>query len=196
MGQRLNLEITAHGEVLANAYYHWSAYTESTAELAKMVLDMRSSVNKETEPIITAIKLLEATGAGFNKDEIENIKDEVAKGKLPKELLTYKFAPCVDRNEGILGVSRKETEDIRGWAEGTCQIDLAANRVNFGVVWEIYEDDYDSKEEYKERISDAVELPYDLADMSIEEAYKFFEIVKGGAVTYKDKTGTYYSAIY
>lgn len=33
MGQSLNIEIWNNGEVLANAYYHWSAYTESAAKI-------------------------------------------------------------------------------------------------------------------------------------------------------------------
>lgn len=28
MGQRLNIEIHENGKCLANAYYHWSGYTE------------------------------------------------------------------------------------------------------------------------------------------------------------------------
>ena len=39
MGQRLNVEIWNNGEVLANAYYHWSAYTESAAHIVDKALN-------------------------------------------------------------------------------------------------------------------------------------------------------------
>ena len=35
MGQRLNLEIRKKGKPLANAYYHWSAYTGSSYALVE-----------------------------------------------------------------------------------------------------------------------------------------------------------------
>lgn len=33
MGQRLNIEIISGDKVLANAYYHWSAYSRIAIEL-------------------------------------------------------------------------------------------------------------------------------------------------------------------
>ena len=197
MGQRLNLEIMSSDEVLANAYYHWSAYTGSSADLMMQVLKgMASFRGKDMEPIVVAVKLLESTGAGTNANEIELIKKEVEKKHLPKELAKYKYKPCVNRNEGIISVSRAGIDDTRSWAEGTVQIDLDTGRVNFAVLWEITKEDCDSEEEYKERIADAYELDYDLADMSTEEATDFAEVVHHNIVTYKDKTGTYYSTIY
>lgn len=35
MGQRLNIEIWKDGKVLANAYYHWSAYSVCAVDLAR-----------------------------------------------------------------------------------------------------------------------------------------------------------------
>lgn len=197
MGQRLNLEIMSSGEVLANAYYHWSAYTESSADLMVQVLKgMTSFKGKDMEPIVVAVKLLESTGAGTNANEIDRIKEEVEKKHLPKELAKYKYKPCVDRNEGVISVSRKGIEETRDWAEGTVQIDLDTDRVSFNVLWEIVRDDFDSEEEYyKERIADAYELDYDLLNMSKEEALDFAEVVHHNIVIYKDKTGTYCSAI-
>lgn len=197
MGERLNLEIMSGGKVLANAYYHWSAYTESSADLMVQVLKgMTSFKGKDMEPTVVAVKLLESTGAGTNANEIELIKKEVEKRHLPKELAKYKYKPCVDRNEGIISVSRKGTEEARWWAERTLQTDLDTDRVSFKVLWKIVRDDFDSEEEYKERIADAYELDYDLLNMSKEEALDFAEVVHHNIVTYKDKTGTYYSAIY
>jgi len=39
MGQRLNIEILKGGKILANAYYHWSAYTLPALELCKGIIE-------------------------------------------------------------------------------------------------------------------------------------------------------------
>lgn len=38
MGQRLNIEIIREGNLLTNAYYHWSGYTSSAITLSKLAL--------------------------------------------------------------------------------------------------------------------------------------------------------------
>ena len=99
MGQRLNLEIRYGKEVLANAYYHWSAYTNSTLELANTIVE--EIINKNIkfnrllwhERIMEAVKVLELTGAGVNKEEKEEIKSM-------RFLNVEEFKNCVDRNEG------------------------------------------------------------------------------------------------
>ena len=39
MGQRLNIEIKKDSKVLANAYYHWSAYTSSALQMLPKSID-------------------------------------------------------------------------------------------------------------------------------------------------------------
>lgn len=49
MGQRLNIEVHYDGELLANAYYHWSAYTSSSLNLLGKVIEAyknRTEINK------------------------------------------------------------------------------------------------------------------------------------------------------
>ena len=40
MGQRLNISLESDGEVVANAYYHWSAYTGSAAYLVQGICEV------------------------------------------------------------------------------------------------------------------------------------------------------------
>ena len=68
MGQRLNIEIKENGTTLANAYYHWSAYTDSSLELTEHILKNIDSVEHENSTV-KAIKLLETTGAGLTEQE-------------------------------------------------------------------------------------------------------------------------------
>ena len=44
MGQRLNIEIKKDSKVLANAYYHWSAYTSSALQMLGGKDDMSTRV--------------------------------------------------------------------------------------------------------------------------------------------------------
>ena len=191
MGQRLNLEFTASGKVLANAYYHWSGYTNSSVELMKQVLTSETFKDKTISPIIKAVKLLEETGAGINLTEEENIK----KSKLPKELADYKFKDCESRNEGILAVTEKGIKETQSWAEGAVRIDLETNRILFTSLFEVNEEYYD-EDEIEEIKTKAIDLPYNLFDMSIDEALEFAKLVEEHIWNYKNNNGIYYSAIY
>ena len=41
MGQRLNIEIVKNGEVLANSYYHWSGFSNSSIDLAIRIINKK-----------------------------------------------------------------------------------------------------------------------------------------------------------
>ena len=144
MGQRLNLEIRYGKEVLANAYYHWSAYTNSTLELANTIVE--EIINKNikfnrllwNERIMEAVKVLELTGAGINKEEKEEIKSM-------RFLNVEEFKNCVDRNEGLISVSKKGISNNQYWAEHTCIIDVKDMSLDISDMFYIQ-----TKEEFKE----------------------------------------------
>ena len=64
MGQRLIITIVENGKALANAYYHWSAYTKAAMMLTEDVLLAISNYKKTmTNNKLIAIRALEKTGA-------------------------------------------------------------------------------------------------------------------------------------
>ena len=73
MGQRLNIEIKRRkdNKVLANSYYHWSAYTSSSLHLAEEIIEnIYDIIRKEkVSDEIKAIQLLQTTGAGLMENE-------------------------------------------------------------------------------------------------------------------------------
>lgn len=70
MGQRLVIEIKEGDTVLANAYYHWSGYTETSLNLLNEVMNKGIFNNipikfSKGDEQLYAIKLLETTGAKY-----------------------------------------------------------------------------------------------------------------------------------
>lgn len=127
MGQRLNIEIWNNGEVLANAYYHWSAYTAEAAGLVGSALKyIENNPIPNENDLLYAIRVLEATGAGLTDREIE-------RAKLLAALDGATFAECNGRNCGLIGISEDEISETRLWQEGSVYIFLDEKRVSFRV---------------------------------------------------------------
>lgn len=125
MGQRLNIEITANDKLLANCYYHWSAYTSSAKILTRQIL-LYLKNSRTTEPLLKAIRCLEKTGAGLTKFELEDVK------KLyPKR--TFKKAK--DRNTGLIAITQQGMNETRRWEEGRVTVDITNNTLNFDVFF-------------------------------------------------------------
>ena len=73
MGQRLNVEILNKGTLMANAYYHWSAYTSSSLDIIEQILKSSKDAfeKKGIRNIFdAAIDMLESTGAKLTHDEL------------------------------------------------------------------------------------------------------------------------------
>lgn len=142
MGQRLNLEIWNKGEVLANAYYHWSAYTSSAAGLVSRALDyIKSNPIQDDNYLLYAIRILEATDAGLTTREIERARNRsVLDGAI--------FAECQGRDAGLIGISEEEISETRYWSEGSAYIYLDEERVSFRVFF--YQDKWEWEKEQRE----------------------------------------------
>ena len=88
MGQRLEILIMKDGKELANAYYHWSAYTSSSFELAKnIVIAIKNRRVRQKDELKKAIRLLEITGAGVTPNEKDYLK-------VGERFRNFKFMPC------------------------------------------------------------------------------------------------------
>lgn len=128
MGQRLNIEIVNGEKVLANCYYHWSAYTRPALELTKIVIEEYQNSNMDIG-IGLAVSLLEATGGGITEEERININKKSAKYR------GIKFKDAISRNEGLISVTENGIEETRGWEEGRVTIDLDSKTFNLQVAY-------------------------------------------------------------
>ena len=149
MGERLNLEIWNNGEVLANAYYHWSGFTDSAAAIVTQALNyIKSNSVKNDNSLLYAIRVLEATGAGLTDREIEYIKNL-------DELSNENFAPCNGRNAGLIGITPNEILETRRWQEHAAYIFIDEKRVSFRVFWtqKKWKYEHEQKEEYGKNVN-------------------------------------------
>lgn len=152
MGQRLNIEIKINGEVQANAYYHWSGYTSSAIKLTEQILLQREDFLDRIEPKLSAIKLLETTGAGLTPKELEIAKEEYSE---------VTFGKCNGRNSGLIAVSEKGMNETRLWEEARVTIDFDKETVDFNV-WSIWD-----KEEYLDEYEKLPEKEINDSDFNI-----------------------------
>lgn len=175
MGQRLNLEIWNNGKVLANAYYHWSAYTLSAAEVVKTALNYIKNNTVENENILLyAIRVLEATGAGLTEQEIKYAeKTDCLKNK--------NFSPCKSRNHGLIGISPNGIQETRFWQEYAARIFIDEARVSFGVFWKHRKWEYEKeqKEEYGREVktSELTHVEWNTDDIKFDEWEDFLKFI-------------------
>lgn len=141
MGQRLNLEVCYDGEVLANAYYHWSAYTSTSLRMLKKVLDAYKN-RTEIAPLKVAVEILQATGAGVDKAEKASIAADTSGG-----FDGIKFQDAKNRNEGLLAVTKSGIEETRYWEEGRVTVDISTEEFVFDVMWRMSDAEYEDGRE-------------------------------------------------
>lgn len=183
MGQRLNIEIARKkdNKILANSYYHWSAYTYSSLKLANEIIENIYDVirNNKVSDEIKAIQLLQTTGAGLLEQEYNTLNEEDKK---------Y-CSLATNRDLGLISFTEKGMEETRTWEESrlTITIDFDnkeydfvgdKNRVDFEVYFPISREEIEEcyKEELKSgkiNLDEVVEFNFDLQDMKLNDIRLF-----------------------
>lgn len=183
MGQRLNIEIRRKkdNKILANSYYHWSAYTYSSLKLANEIIENIYDIirNDKTSDEIKAIQLLQTTGAGLLEDEYNLLKEEDKK---------Y-CSLATDRNLGLISFTEKGIENTRNWEEGRLTINVDFDNKEYDFVGDKNRVDFEvylptSKEEIEEyyreelksgeiNLDEVVEFNFDLQDMDLNDIRLF-----------------------
>lgn len=134
MGQRLNIEIHENGKCLANAYYHWSGYTEDALSLTQKIIDYFPSRNNKDD-WLCGYELLYHTDARFATDELIRIGiDKNVAQALGME---------ANRNKGLIAVSEEGIDETRYWEEGRVEIDISNNTINFCALTEYKPDEFE-----------------------------------------------------
>ncbi len=183
MGQRLNIEIKRRkdNKVLANSYYHWSAYTSSSLHLAEEIIEnIYDIIRKEkVSDEIKAIQLLQTTGAGLMENEYNKLNEEDKK---------Y-CSLATNRNLGLISFTDEGMEETRSWEEGRLTIDIDfddkdydfygnKNLVDFEVYFQV--DEEEINESYEEEIksgkldlNNLTEFEFSLEEMTLNNIRLF-----------------------
>lgn len=171
MGQRLNIEIRSDGERIANAYYHWSAYSMSAATLTEQAIDKYYELHKEvTNRHELAVAMLVATGGGMDNDELKRIK-------FIRKLMNLRTEPCNDRNAGLIAVTEQGMDDTERWEEGRVSIDLDTESISFGVIDEYERDEFER--EFDEENFDTLQVcPVNFADIPFEDMHNLMNLIE------------------
>lgn len=172
LGQRLNIEIIENGKCLANAYYHWSAYTDSSFGLAKSIIEAIPTIIEENS-ILKAIRLLEVSGARLMESDIEYAK-EIGIG--------CDFEIANNRNDGLISISEKSIDETRKWQEYALYIYLDEERMNFQVIYnqEVWAWEKEQRE-YEDNPMQRKDLPVlniDFTDIKFNRINEFGEFLK------------------
>ena len=138
MGQRLVIQIEDEHGPLANAYYHWNAYTSCAANQTDEVLGYLEDAPKNMTPKQKAAFALYMTGARFNPVEEAALKEE----GLEQDFKFVFDGFAADRNNGLLCVTEDGMEQNTAWEEGRTTIYLDTHEVYFDVICEMTAKDY------------------------------------------------------
>jgi len=174
MGQRLNVEITKNGDILANAYYHWDAYTSTavlkTERIIRDFLEIYGIPLKYYPDEITdleiATRLLIMTGAGVNAEESIRIADsDISKRLIAEGIILPK---SVNRSAGLIAVTKEGIEETRKWEEGRVTIDIGTKQVNFQVCSFCTKEEIDTYYDDVEA-SKFVECDFDISNLHFND---------------------------
>ena len=168
MGQRLNIEITKNGKLLANTYYHWSGFSNCAVNIVCDMIQNFNYIKKykvqnvKNKDLLFSIRLLEQTGAG-----IEDLNEAIKEIGLIDENID--ISRCKGRNEGVIEISELGMEENRNWEEGRVTIDIEKETIDYNVLHEIYEDDI---QDYKDDGYKIEEINIDFKNIKFENIFE------------------------
>ena len=170
MGQRLNIQIEHNGNIYANCYLHWDAYTGVAVEDTKEILDFLGNLRYSADSFkrVTAGEIIRngLTNTGYDKDSITVYK-------LPEDYT------ATSRNNGLIGLTDKEIQETINWEEGRVTIDPIDRFISFDVFSVLSSEDL--KEFYyltDKNINDLEEMPFNIEHIDFKDFYDFYEFIR------------------
>ena len=159
MGQRLVIDLIQNGEIVAAAYYHWSAYFASTihelAELSEAIIEAEVTGKNKLGAIVDKLEKVSTNYSGEIirggvRGGIEELK--AASKIIPNKAFETEF---IDRNKGVITFTEEGIKHYHDWEEGHAEIDLDNLTISNNVILEadpfvfvdaVYETDEDGYE--------------------------------------------------
>lgn len=185
MGQRLNIQIEHNGNIYANCYLHWDAYTRVALEDTKKILDFigdrRYSVNSFNRKEAGEILRNSLPSSGYEYDSLKRYN-------LPAAFLGK------SRNAGLISLTDKAIQATIDYEEGRVTIDPIDRFISFDVfsIYSIMDFYSNYNEEYtQEEINNFKEVDFDYQHIKFKDFYNFcgflyLEIIDKPPVKYKN----------
>lgn len=139
--------------MIANCYYHWSAYTVSALETVKAIIDNYYKIKDQykDDPFMLAVKCFEIPDYSFSvNDETGQYERKLIYAGLSKRSeRTMKFLypdteihPAVDRNVGLIGIHPSDVKNTRYWEEGRAKIYLDSEEFSSDIWFDMSEEEF------------------------------------------------------
>jgi len=199
MSERLVIQIEVDEQPLANAYFHWGAYTLPALKLTEQIIEeeykantnelFKKTLTEQERELLWGVNLLRATGAEILEEDLKIFQD-----KHPLSFGNFTYAK--DRNEGLIALRPESMDKNMQDAIGTVFIDLETRDIKFDVL------NYESEEDIECLIDDGdIESVEDLPELSIawdnlnfDNFDEFImEIENLDGFYFRDKAGDVYS---
>lgn len=121
MGQRLIVTVRSMGEDICKMYFHWSAYTiPALKEVRDMMEEFPMETKSKDETILYFIRYCEKNGGGISNGYGSQEWNYIT-SKYPNE----KFKETnINRNRGLIGISKEDMDEAERWSEGDIIINL------------------------------------------------------------------------
>lgn len=137
MGQRLIINVYNDTELLANAYYHWSAYTADSIKLTKDIINFLLDIKDDNlSKLEQAVAALAYTGANLcsQRDIPEYFNNMSNYDEIRKLYIRYGRRD-LNRNRGLIYIDPDQMKDSNDISEYGIDIDLSDNTVDFDVYF-------------------------------------------------------------
>lgn len=203
--------------VLANCYYHWSAYTTSAAYTTIGIMEKleqpgqpaRSNITTAVQQLCRAVHALMDTGATFDHEEKQatlTILHMLYDTAYPDEpdvahdinnlmVTLNNDTRDVDRVDGMIAVTNDAIVDNASWSEGDVSISVDDNTCNFGVIWHLEPNEYDPDDYDEGDLKNPTKLPIDLDDdLDLDNMRRFHDALDMSSI-YVTPNGEKYEPI-
>lgn len=200
--------------VLANCYYHWSAYTTSAAYttigiMEKLKQSEQSNITTATQQLCRVVHALIDTGATFDPEEKQaalTILHMLYDTAYPDEpdvahdinnlmVTLNNDTKDVNRVDGMIAVTNNAIAENANWSEGDVSINVDDNTCNFGVIWHLEPNEYDPDDYDEEDLKNPTKLPIDLDDdLDLDDMRRFHDALDMSSI-YVTPNGEKYESI-
>lgn len=170
MGQRLIITVEKDAKQIAKLYFHWSAYSSSSAmETADLIKYL--DAHKDMDTRLACIRFAEEKGGCIDGGK-ESVEFKAISEMFPDET----FKENGSRNNGLVALTEAGMSELQYWSDGDVTINLDNRTVLNWVNWSFknVDDIKAENEDFDENLIIVSDI--DICDYSFEDADYVYNI--------------------